>query len=288
MRNSSRIDIAVKQDPFPTNRKKRGTQIRQDDDLKNTLRPAPYAVPASVRQLLNGKNRNRTAGDQRPASNIGFTLIEILVAILILGVVVTTILASFNMVFSTTEALESSNLYYEMGKNCLNRMILDLKAIHVAQRPIYRPPELDTTPDPYRIVGSQSDSVGTNFAEIRFASRAHLPMGEETRTGIAEIVYYVQEKGDDQRVLQRADHLYPYPLFEKQYTDPVLSENVKSLAFTYYNAEGSEAEAWDSESEEYDYSSPTAIGIRLELGEGEESYVFETKVLLNAHRGKSG
>ena len=192
MRNSSRIDIAVKQDPFPTNRKKRGTQIRQDDDLKNTLRPAPYAVPASVRQLLNGKNRNRTAGDQRPASNIGFTLIEILVAILILGVVVTTILASFNMVFSTTEALESSNLYYEMGKNCLNRMILDLKAIHVAQRPIYRPPELDTTPDPYRIVGSQSDSVGTNFAEIRFASRAHLPMGEDTRTGIAEIVYYVQ------------------------------------------------------------------------------------------------
>jgi prepilin-type N-terminal cleavage/methylation domain-containing protein len=57
--------------------------------------------------------RQQAASSRKPQA--GFTLMEVLVAITILAVVVTTILASFNSVFSTTEALDESADIYEMA-----------------------------------------------------------------------------------------------------------------------------------------------------------------------------
>ena len=75
--------------------------------------------------------------NQRPETGSGFTLMEILLAFLILGMVVTTVLASFNAVFSTTDTLNTGSRYYEMAKNCLHRMTLDLEAVYARQTPIY-------------------------------------------------------------------------------------------------------------------------------------------------------
>jgi general secretion pathway protein J len=216
----------------------------------------------------------------------GFTLMEILLAFLILGIVVTTILASFNAVFSTTDTLNSSSRFYDMAKNCLNRITLDLEAVYALQPPIYKKPEFDDPPDPYRIVGSTIDVGGTGFAFLRFTSGAHLPLGKNKRDGIAEIVYYVQAKNDGQVVLRRADHLYPYPEFEERAGDPVLCNNLKSLVFKYLDADGSELDEWDSESDEYGYATPAAIRIALVIGDETTSYDFGTTVRLAARREK--
>ena len=216
----------------------------------------------------------------------GFTLMEILLAFLILGIVITTILASFNAVFSTTDTLNNSSRYYDMAKNCLNRMTLDLGALYITQPPLYKPPDMDDPPDPYRIVGSINEIGGTSFAAIRFASTAHIPLNKSVRRGVAEIVYYVQVKDDGQQVLRRGDHLYPYPPFEENNGDPILSEHVKSLAFTYYDSEGSEFEEWNSDVDDYGYATPTAIGIQLEIGDESASYNFETTIRLPMNREK--
>jgi len=230
---------------------------------------------------------------QYPASSIqrhvaGFTLMEILLAILILGLVVTTILASFNTVFSTTETLDSSSKYYNMAKTCLNRMTIDLEMLFVNQPPLYKAPDFDDPPDPYRILGSQTNLDGTSFARLRFTSHAHLSFENSSREGIAEIVYYVIVKNDGQFVLKRSDNLYPYPPFEEKASDPVLCENVKSLAFKYYDQEETESDEWDSDADEHQYATPTAIKIQLELGHETESYPFETTVRLPVYRGKPG
>ena len=217
-------------------------------------------------------------------STRGFTLMEILLAFLILGIVLTTILASFNAVFSTTDTLKNSSRYYDMAKNCLNRMTLDLGALYIIQSPLYKPPDFDDPPDPYRIVGSYNEIGGTSFAKIRFASNAHIPLNKSVNRGVAEIVYYVQSQDDGQQVLRRGDHLYPYPPFEENRGDPVLSEHVKSLAFKYYDSEGSELEEWDSDSNEYGYATPAAIGIQLEIGDESVSYNFETTVRFAVNR----
>ena len=231
-----------------------------------------------------------TCDQRRPLKGhhpaVGFTLMEILLAFLILGIVVTTVLASFNAVFSTTDTLENSSRYYEMAQNCLSRIALDLDALYVTQPPLYKPPEFDDPPDPYRIAGTINNIDGTGFAQLRFTSRAHIPLEEEMKGGIAEIVYYVTAKNDGQLVLRRADHLYPYPPFEDNPGDPILCEYVKSLAFKYYDAEGSESEEWNSDSGDYDHATPEAIGIQLEIGRESESQYFETTVKLAVQRKK--
>ena len=211
---------------------------------------------------------------------------EILLAFLILGLVVTTVLGSFNAVFSTTDTLNTSSRYYEMAKNCLNRMTLDLEAVYARQPPLYKKPEFDAPPDPYRLVGSTMDVGGTSFATIRFTSNAHVPLENSKRKGIAEIIYYVQAQNDGQMVLRRSDSLYPYPEFEERSSDPALCNNIKSLAFKYIDADGEEFEEWNSEADEYGHATPTAIRVALEVGDESTSYRFETTVRLTSRRDK--
>lgn len=217
----------------------------------------------------------------------GFTLMEVLVAITILAVVVTTILASFNSVFSTTEILDENADIYEMAKNGMKRLTADLESIHISQRPLYKPPEFDQPPDPYRIVTTASDMDGMGIAQFRFASRAHISLGKSPGKGIAEIIYYVQAGNDGDLVLKRADNLYPYPAFEERASDPVLCKYVKSLAFKFYNPDGTESDAWDSDSDEFGFATPKAIAVKLELTKKASSHVFETMVSLPVFREKS-
>ena len=169
----------------------------------------------------------------------------------------------------------------------MKRITLDLESIHIEQRPIYKPPELDQPPDPYRLVATSKDIGGTGFAQIRFASRAHISIDKSLRKGIAEIIYYVQARDDGLPVLKRADNLYPYPAFEEKGSDPVLSKYVKSLAFKFYDNEGLEFDVWDSDSDEFGYATPKAIGIKLELAHKTASHTFETMVSLPISREKA-
>jgi general secretion pathway protein J len=258
------------------------------DELKNI----PYQTSSIEYPVTSDPSpmtccRRPVTRNQSPETKAsGFTLMEILLAFLILGIVVTTLLASFNAVFSTTDTLENSARYYEMAKNCLNRMTFDLEALYIRQPPLYKPPDFDAPPDPFRIEGVNNDIDGTNFAGLRFTSNAHIPLEQHIRGGISEIVYYVMAKNDGQLVLKRADHLYPYPPFEEKGGDAVLCEHVKSLVVKYYDAEGAEFEEWNSDSDEYGHATPTAIGIQLEIGNDSTSYRYETTVRLAVHREK--
>ena len=219
-------------------------------------------------------------------SSCGFTLIEILVAIFIFAVVITTIFGSYNTVFSNVEKINASITDYEMAKNCLCRMIIDLKSIHVSLPPEYSPPGFDDPPDNYRIVGDTSYSGNNSFSRLRFTSLAHLSFGNKINEGIAEIIYYVQATDDRHYALKRADSLYPYKPFEEKGNDPVLCEDLISMSLKYYDHEGTECEIWNSESETFGYASPRAIGIKLEVGDDSVSQIFETMVALPVYREK--
>ena len=245
-----------------------------------------FRFPFTRRVRKEAGNQEPEASGKQPDK--GFTLMEILVATAILAIVVTTVLASFNSVFSTTEVLDESADIYEMAKNCLKRMTLDLESVHVTQRPIYKPPELDQPPDPYRFVSTASDTGGTGFAQnLRFTSRAHVGFEKSFREGIAEIIYYVKAADDGHLTLKRADNLYPYPEFEEKGSDPALCKYVKSLSFKFYDKDGDEFDVWDSDAEEFGYATPKAIAIKLELANKAVSHTFETMVSLPISREKT-
>ena len=118
------------------------------------------------------------------------------------------------------------------------------------------------------------------------SSMAHLPLNHDAEEGIAEIVYYVQETRDNRFIIRRADHLYPYPEFEERDTDPELSEQVLDFTLTYFDFEGKEYEQWDSESDDTEYGTPRAIGIKLVLGDESRSYTLTTQIALPVYRYK--
>ena len=216
----------------------------------------------------------------------GFTLLEVMIAIFIFAIIATTIFSSYTSLLSGSETSDQGTAPYEMAKNCLNRMIVDLESIHLTLPPGYSPPVLGEPPELYRIVGEIFDIQGVSFPRLRFTSLAHLSFGGKTEKGIAEIVYYVQASGDGNYVLKRADNLYPYETFEEKAGDPVLCTDVKSLTFKYYDQDGTAHDLWDSDDEDFGYSTPKAIDINLELAESSNSLWFKTMATPPVYRKK--
>lgn len=221
----------------------------------------------------------------------GFTLLEILIAIFIFAIVMTTIYGAFSAVISKNEAIKQGRGLYEMTRNCLNRMTSDFSAIHVERPPQYEPPDFDDPPDPYRFVCTEEIVGMENFSRIRFAANAHLPMGGDENTGIAEIVYYVDEVETPapQYVLRRSDTVFPYDIddrFQEEAKDPIICKGIEAFSVRCYDSEQEAHTEWDSDESMGKYATPRALDIQLTVSDGETSYQFKTAVTLPVYREK--
>ncbi|MBT3311196.1 MAG: prepilin-type N-terminal cleavage/methylation domain-containing protein [Desulfobacterales bacterium] len=217
----------------------------------------------------------------------GFTLLEILVAIFVFGIIMTALFSSFNAVSTTTEAVDRGISSYETAKDCMKIIVNDLQSIYVSMPPAYVIPAFNSDSDPFRIEGETRFDGDAGFSKLRFTSHEHISFENKSDKGIAEIIYYIHEPDDGDYVLKRSDNLQLSKLFEPKDSDPVLCENVKSLVFRYFDDEGEVYDAWDSDSDEHGYSTPQAIGIKLEIGDDYGSFHFETKVALKVFRKKT-
>ena len=216
---------------------------------------------------------------------LGFTLIEILIAMFIFSIIITTIFSSFNAMLNNSGSISEGLATYDMAKNCLNRIIADLKSFH-AHIPCDTSLNSDRLLGAYRIVGENIDVGSRAFSKLRFTSLAHINLEHEMQYGIAELVYYVQEIDKDNYVIRRSDSLYPYKFFKKKDSDPLLCERVKSLEFKYYGSDGNEYDYWDSQSDEFSHSTPRAISIKLEAEDEPNSILIEAMVTIPVYREK--
>ena len=239
----------------------------------------------SIKSLLRSKRPFAFFRDESGYANHnvkskhGFTLIEILVAIFIFSIVVTTIFGSFNFVFGKIDVIEDSMVAYEMAKDSLDRMTVDLESLFILQSPAYKVPGDDNTEDPFRVVGEIMSVGGKDVGKLRFTALAHIPLDRQPRDGVAEITYYVNEDGAGKKVLRRSDRLNFTDLPDELSGDPILCDNLRSLTFTYIDTEGAEFDTWNSDSAEVDYATPRAIRIKIEIGDEEYYQTFETTVL---------
>jgi general secretion pathway protein J len=214
----------------------------------------------------------------------GFTLIEILLAIFIFSILVSTVFGSFAVLSDGAEVLKLDTDLRQTARSSLDRITQDLRQIHVALPPEYHKPQFNDDPHEYRLVGEQADVGNADFDRLRFASLAHVNLQGDSRLGIARIVYYPAELTPDHWVLRRSDHLYPYPDFEPNDQDPILCEDLLTFKLTYYDAEGGDFDRWDTESDDHDYASPSAIAVTLKTGTAERAVTLMTKVDLPVYR----
>jgi prepilin-type N-terminal cleavage/methylation domain-containing protein len=210
---------------------------------------------------------------QQPRS-CGFTLIEILIAIFILGLVLATVYASYSGILKTSHQMEEEGNIYKMARTSMDRMIKDLSS-------------LQSSSGSFDFRAQKITLSNKEFYSLFFWSASHLAFGENESTGRpAAISYYVQEdEGGNSFSLWRSDISGAKPNKEKNTSGGfVICQNVDSWNLRFYDSTGNELESWDSSSlAEQKDKAPVAVKIELalvNLNDKEKPYKFMTKVFL--------
>ena len=205
----------------------------------------------------------------------GFTLIEILLAVLILGIVMTTVYASYTGTFRIIAETKTDGELYGMARGALERMTRDLEAVSPWK-------------GAFPFVAKQYSLQDHDFTGLTFRSAAHVAFGKDEQAGgVAVIEYSVEEtqKGEG-FALYRSDSLNR-DLGEDEPPPPkyLLCEGIADLIYIFYDDQGKEYETWDSEGgeEKQKKKAPKIVEIRLSLinpRNPESPYLFMTRVHL--------
>jgi len=212
------------------------------------------------------------------SSKAGFTLLEIMIAMLILGMVVATVSMSLSGSIKVMEgSMDQGDLYYR-AQVAFERIGEDLSSAML--------------PDDLEFVGGQENSGGQRIL-LSFASLAHLDFDpENSQPGLGLISYAVQPDKTDSRqlLLLRADRLHRPQDKDAGSTETeafLLSDRLRSVTFTFLDRNGEELDNWDTtpSTEEPDKKRrlPAAVSCRLEFWlnmEEESSIVFQSTMLL--------
>ena len=210
----------------------------------------------------------------------GYTLIEILVTILILGIVLSTVYASYTATFRIIREIQYDDEVYGMARSTLDRMDRDLQSAALWRGAF--------------TFKTKSYTLGDReFVRIIFRSAAHIAFSDkETPDGISVIEYGVEEGNEKEGyTLSRSDNLYRDP--EKENTHPdgfLLCNRVETLTYTFYDESGKEYESWDSGTNVVEVQKkrvPAAVLIRLSLineTDRKRPQLFMTRVRLPFNR----
>jgi len=213
--------------------------------------------------------------------NRGLTLLEILLAMLMLATVVTMVTLSISGSLRVVEATEKQGEAYYRAQIALQRISEDLSSALLV--------------DGVEFSGNNRENDGARGNILEFTSTAHIVFDPENdHPGIALIAYILRpdkEKENTFVLLRRDNLLRPSDTADMYRGDNLdaflLSDRIKSVQFSYLNGEGDELETWSSLPEDtrnpQSRKLPVFVRVTLEfwLDENEENSVaFSTAVLL--------
>ncbi|MBN2515382.1 MAG: prepilin-type N-terminal cleavage/methylation domain-containing protein [Deltaproteobacteria bacterium] len=205
--------------------------------------------------------------------NRGFTLVEILIAISILAIVLTTIYAAYTGTLRIVRDTEYGDDIYSMARVTLKRMTDDLESICTHKKS-------------FKFFSFQNQFDDQKFTDISFLSSAHVSFDDTPSTGNASIGYFIREGSDKETyVLIRRDERFRGE--EGEFTDTdrdkgyIICDHIQSVTYTFYDGKGNEYETWDSGSDTTRDKAPTMVSIHLDLtnpDDRDNPYRFMTTV----------
>jgi len=219
----------------------------------------------------------------------GFTLLEIMIAIFIFAIVISTIVITYSSLFGATESIGSHIVESEMARGCLDRIRADLRSLYVPLPPEYQPPDVSEEPSPYGFWGETESGSGIDQLRFGFTTLEHVPKDGGEGRGLAQVWYYVQRNENGSYLLRRSDNLFPFPEFEERTTDPIVCDQIQSITMTFIDGEGTFLDEWNSESGDFDYATPRAIHVTLKFGTPDEPpMTYESRIYLPVYREPRG
>ncbi len=209
--------------------------------------------------------------DSRIDGRGGFTLVEVLVAILIVSVVLSTVYASFSGTFRISRSAGYAEQLYDMMRITADRMIQDLESL-TPQRNVY---ELTLTAGEASVDGGQ----------LEFISSAGLSYTDGRSTANARIRYYLTKEPEQEGYsLWRSDSASINTF--KDGGAPkgfLLCSRLKSIRYTFFDQGGAQYDSWSAGAR--GGRPPASVLIRFEfLNENPENepYRFMTRIAIPA------
>lgn len=204
----------------------------------------------------------------------GFTLLEILIAIFILGIVLTTLYAAYSGTLTVIKELDDDSLAYSMARITMDRMNRDLSSLQRFE-------------DSF-VLQSEKSRIGDHeFSSLTVWSSAHLDFEEDGQSGSpASIAYFVKEDKEGGFSLWRSDVAEARPSREKKTEGGlIICQGLQSLTLKFYDEGGQEHETWDSttSSGEQKGKPPALVEIELVMvntRDADKPYKFKTRVFL--------
>ncbi len=203
----------------------------------------------------------------------GFTLLEILIAILIFAIVMTMLFSTFQAFIISSKQVKEDILQIDTITNLHKRITRDLESLFILQTPRYKKPGFDSEPDAFALLGNEETIGQDTVSFLRFSSLAHVKSGHDQRSGVARIAYYVRENENNGLDLCRADVLPPFPQEIKSCTDPVLCRDISGFEVIYKDKNLDEYRYWDTESQEFQHTFPVNINLKIIFGTKEHTQV---------------
>jgi len=213
-------------------------------------------------------NYNYTIKPVKLEYKAGFTLVEILIAIFIFALVISTIYASYTGTFRIVGQAESQSEIYHMARVTLERIIEDLESIYSSDNT--NPQEAKENIYDYNLfIGENRDIEGRPADMLSFISTANVDLGGRGKHyGVTKLSYHAEkDTEDDTLMLYRSER----PIFEREagFTEEnkglIICEKLVSINFTYYSGKDEEIEEWDSTSGALKGKMPIRVSITLEF-----------------------
>jgi general secretion pathway protein J len=216
-------------------------------------------------QLSEGGKKNR-----------GFTLVELLLAIFIFSIVVSTVYGSYRVTFGLVNRTEQKLAIAGRAHVVLERIAEDISSL--------------VQTDVAGFTGEQHENSGMRGDSLSFVSAVHIGLTKKDNLGGYSLVQYSAEEDEETGLL----NLYRSgsPLLPGTDGDEIegqkylLCDGLKEVRFSYFNDEGVESEEWWSQEDESvpeNQNFPVMVVIVLQFAESPESEqtsIFTTSVAL--------
>lgn len=211
----------------------------------------------------------------------GFTILELLIAMAILGTIFAMIYMSFAATIETKVSVEHGNELYGMARLAMDRMTRELSMAYL--RPRKRDDETNFT----IFLGEDRESEGYPMDTLTYTSVSHIRFGAETvkECDQNELAYYpIENNQTNERILMYREDT---TIDEENLEGGVHYElclYLYGINFRYFDEETTEwVDQWDSQEREDEQAGlPRAVEITLILrGEQDEELIFQSKVMVS-------
>ena len=212
--------------------------------------------------------------------SMGFTLMEILIAILIFSLVITTVYASFDSFMDTSLYVRTRMEDAGDIRKAMDVITNDLESLWAVLPPRYRPGSEDD--DPFVFRGDEIDTQGLSASRLMFSSFHHLAFDGRESGGPVRIIYFIRKGDDGSFDLCRADSPRPFTQWDEVLCAPILLKHITAFDITYIDAGGDSFKSWDSHSDQFNFSLPATVEINLTMdgSSGKQSVKTAVSLLL--------